>query len=295
MAIGGEAPNSITPEGLLMTVMVTEYKARLGKYKEKIEEVATRHLGLYVYALIDPRDRKMFYVGKGSGSRLLDHFDDTLRELENDELLSLKTRRIAEILCSGEDVEWRILSRNMESDMAAEICEAAVIAGLECSLNGQLLNVQGGKHGNSHGMVTSSELVSLSAAPVHPNNSVSVLLFPIQKALDAGLSEVDAVSSAWRASSEIRDREDLFAVGLSGGIGRIARKIIGWEPFDEQKWRMVLDDDEHDELLGHRFTAITSAASGFWQYGNYLGVNFDGQGKFQIFRGKPENEFMELG
>ena len=33
-------------------------------------------LGKYVYALRDPRDRKIFYVGQGSDDRLFQHFND---------------------------------------------------------------------------------------------------------------------------------------------------------------------------------------------------------------------------
>ena len=38
-----------------------------------------RHLGKYVYALIDPRDNKVFYVGQGIGNRLFDHLSDADR------------------------------------------------------------------------------------------------------------------------------------------------------------------------------------------------------------------------
>ncbi len=30
-------------------------------------------LGYYVYLYVDPRDEKVFYIGKGKGERCLDH------------------------------------------------------------------------------------------------------------------------------------------------------------------------------------------------------------------------------
>ena len=36
-------------------------------------------LGYYVYRLVDPRDNKTFYVGKGCGNRVFNHVNDELR------------------------------------------------------------------------------------------------------------------------------------------------------------------------------------------------------------------------
>ena len=41
-------------------------------------EVAERLGPYYVYALIDPRDDSIFYVGKGTGLRLLSHGQEAL-------------------------------------------------------------------------------------------------------------------------------------------------------------------------------------------------------------------------
>ena len=41
-------------------------------------EVAERMGPFYVYALVDPRDDAVFYVGKGTGQRLLSHGREAL-------------------------------------------------------------------------------------------------------------------------------------------------------------------------------------------------------------------------
>lgn len=38
-------------------------------FKQSVKEA----LNFYVYALVDPRDKKIFYVGKGSGDRVFQH------------------------------------------------------------------------------------------------------------------------------------------------------------------------------------------------------------------------------
>ena len=42
---------------------------------EKFDDVAAKKIGFYVYALVDPRTNKVFYVGKGKKNRWYDHID----------------------------------------------------------------------------------------------------------------------------------------------------------------------------------------------------------------------------
>ena len=35
-------------------------------------------LNYYVYALVDPRDHRIFYIGKGKGDRIFQHAGDSL-------------------------------------------------------------------------------------------------------------------------------------------------------------------------------------------------------------------------
>ena len=40
---------------------------------ERFSSIVCERLQYYIYALIDPRDGKIFYIGKGSGNRVFDH------------------------------------------------------------------------------------------------------------------------------------------------------------------------------------------------------------------------------
>ena len=38
----------------------------------------------YVYALVDPRNQKVFYIGKGKGDRVSNHIDEALDNTEKE-------------------------------------------------------------------------------------------------------------------------------------------------------------------------------------------------------------------
>lgn len=61
--------------------------------KQSVKEA----LGYYVYALVDPRDRKIFYIGKGKGNRIFQHAEAALVENTSD----LKLDTIRSIISEG--------------------------------------------------------------------------------------------------------------------------------------------------------------------------------------------------
>ena len=66
-------------------------------------------LGYYVYALVDPRDNRVFYVGKGRGDRVFQHARGTLTEKSQ----SLELDTIRSILDEGKLVHCYILRHNL--------------------------------------------------------------------------------------------------------------------------------------------------------------------------------------
>ena len=55
----------------------------------------TEQVGWYVYALRDPRNSKVFYIGKGQGNRVFAHANDAVAEEGDD--VSQKIALIKEI------------------------------------------------------------------------------------------------------------------------------------------------------------------------------------------------------
>ena len=76
-------------------------------------------LGYYVYLYVDPRDGKVFYIGKGKDERCLDHL------FEDDD--HPKVKRIREIFAAGLEPRIEILAHGMATSDEAYLVEAAAI------------------------------------------------------------------------------------------------------------------------------------------------------------------------
>ncbi len=163
------------------------------------KNIATR-LGFYVYALVDPRDNTIFYVGSAKGNhRPFAHF-----RFKYDAPKDAKQERIAEIRRSANKYpRVEIVRYGLETK---EICldvEAAIIdtIGLENLTN----NVRG--HGVERGRQTAEEINRLLGSPSVPIESISepVMLFFIDETYSPTKEEIelyDATRQFWHQVSK---------------------------------------------------------------------------------------------
>lgn len=89
--------------------------------------LATEALDFYVYGLIDPRDGRLFYVGKGKGDRVFSHVSHA-RALVDDDVSTLgeKLELIKEIHDQGLEVEKYVIRHGLDCESAYEV-EASLI------------------------------------------------------------------------------------------------------------------------------------------------------------------------
>lgn len=125
----------------------------------KFKESVIKELQFYVYCLVDPRDNKIFYIGKGHGNRVFQHADNALTS--NDENLKLDT--IRNIISSGLNVKHYIIRHKLSED-AAYLLESTLIDMLtykNFNLTSILTNIQAGHHQWDEGIKSAEEINAL--------------------------------------------------------------------------------------------------------------------------------------
>ena len=88
-------------------------------------EVAERIGPYYVYVLVDPRDDLIFYVGKGTGQRLLAHGYEALLQADPGPR-SGKVARIREVRNAGHEPRIDVIRHGL-TEQEALLIEAALI------------------------------------------------------------------------------------------------------------------------------------------------------------------------
>lgn len=257
-------------------------------------------LGQYVYALRDPRDNKIFYIGEGKAERVFSHFYEADQAIQGNSSWSSKLRRIVEIWEAGLDVKWWIVRHNLQTAENTVVdvfdIEAALIDILEISQNGPALNDIAGHRNAVRGMLSEETVNALATRGVNPDIAFqTVFVFPIQKALAKNGDAYEATRRWWAVTSSFHSLPAI-AVGLENGLSKGVFNILQWE-LDKATGKSQfngLDITLSHPLANSNWTAVIGAAIGYWQYGNYLIVEFNGKGQFRFQRGSSNKDWQSL-
>lgn len=279
--------------------MTNEFTEVSRQNNEVFDAGALARLGIYVYVLQDPASQRVFYVRKGGGrdanasnQRVLDHFDEAENWLKDPSVIPYnmeKIRSIVAIWARGEAVQWFIVRHNLRDADEALNVEAALIDTLSLSLNGPLDNIQSRHRASLHGLLAPGSIATLNSPLINPDVSLpAILIFPIKRALATKIP-YEAVRRYWSASEQVRQTPSV-AVGVADGISHIVVNIARWDPVPELdgKWEFSGTIDYDSPLLGKNFSNVIAPAMGYWMRGNYIAVEFNGQGSFRILRGSRD-------
>jgi hypothetical protein len=217
--------------------MISEFKQSV------IEKVET-----YVYILIDPRNNKIFYVGKGKGNRIFQHVKGGLKEETRNGEESLKTSLIKEIIKSGHEVKHFIVRHGLTDEVALEI-ESAIIDLLsnEYLKLSDLTNEVKGHDSWERGMTTADELnLRYSAEPVDIKEPA--IIFTINQLYNENMTAEELYNATHCCWNVGVDREKAkYAIAAYAGLVREVYEIEKWQPSKvEGRWEFTgkIADDE---------------------------------------------------
>lgn len=181
-------------------------------------EVAQK-LGFYVYLYIDPRNRQIFYVGKGVGDRVLHHLSDPQE--------SRKTMLIAELKAAGLEPTIEVLAHQLPNEETALWIESAVIDALGLAA---LSNEVRGWNSVRFGRQNLSQLRSLYAAPAAEVLD-PLLLIRINRLYRHQMSPLElyeATRGVWKIGA--RRHRARYACAVFESVVREIYEIQQWEP-----------------------------------------------------------------
>ena len=180
---------------------------------DRFSEKSLLSLGdYYVYGLIDPRNKKIFYIGKGTKNRVFEHEKES-RCSPDSEKLKLKT--ISEIKDAGLEVEKIIINSNLTEDEAFA-AEASLINAFNYISDISLTNVVAGHHSAEALPVDEYERINGAIELEEKDIKHRILVIKINKLYKKGMDKntlYDVVRGVWRASKEkVKTIEYVFGV-----------------------------------------------------------------------------------
>ena len=197
------------------------------EFRQKIKEA----LGYYVYALVDPRNSKIFYIGKGKGNRVFQHAEAAL--LDNTPNLKLDT--IRSIISEGKEVVHYIVRHNLE-EKEAYLVESTLIDMLTYSRfnhNNQLTNLMAGHHQWDEGIMSIEELNILYDCPkIEIKNGDYILLVNLNQSYNQAKANgvykrydiYESTRKYWKISSEKASHIG-YVLGVYKGVVRCVIKV----------------------------------------------------------------------
>ena len=199
-------------------------------------------LQYYVYCLVDPRDNRIFYIGKGKGNRVFQHAKDSLNE--NDHTLKLDT--IRSIQREGKQVNLYILRHNLTEETAL-IVESTLIDLLtynKFNKTNLLANIVAGHHQWDEGIKDVDEINSIyNCEQLEVNYGETLLLVSLNNSFNQAKANgvyrrIDIYESTrkyWKISKSNLQKIK-YVLGVYKGVVRSVIEVKSW------KWTTVAED-----------------------------------------------------
>ena len=205
------------------------------EFKQSVKEA----LGCYVYALVDPRDSKIFYIGKGKDDRVFQHAAAAIV----DNSCNLKLDTIRSIKSEGKEVIHYIIRHNLE-EKEAYIVESTLIDMLTYSKfnhNNQLTNLIAGHHQWDEGIKSIDEINAIyDCSKIGVKGMDNILLVNLNQSYNQAKAKgvykrFDIYESTRKYWFINRDKAEYidYVLGVYKGIVRCVIKVESYKFVDQ--------------------------------------------------------------
>ena len=192
---------------------------------QSFPEKLIEDLGYYVYMYSDPKTKKPFYVGKGTGNRAFSHICYCDDAEDSDE----KLKKIAEIRKRGQEPTIEIISYGLDEE-TAYIVETAVIDLIGVD---KLTNKVVGHGSNDYGRIEVDELIAQYADELQQGDIKEKVLCIVPNQLyHPGMSAAelyDATRGYWPVKLERAEQAKYVFAVYKGRILEVY-EVKSWYP-----------------------------------------------------------------
>ena len=188
-------------------------------------------IGWYVYALQDPRDNKIFYIGKGKDNRVFAHAEGVIPEAEFN--ANSKNQLIKEILQSSREVNTYIIRHGLKTEAIAYAIESALIDFcdlLDPQSNNPHFSLKNLVSGHNSQLASTDVVISTDEAMPAPELTDAIMLFrpsvlwrPTMKP-----EELFEITHGWWEIAPDRAREAKYAFAVCNFVIRAVYRIDSW-------------------------------------------------------------------
>lgn len=224
----------------MITLLEAQEKPPIKLFSEKAIENLN---GYYVYALIDPRNNQVFYIGKGTGNRVFSHEIESGKSQKSEKA---KLQKIREIEASGQSVKRVIVNWGM-TETEAFAAEASLINLMGFLSANTLTNAVAGHHVHE-ALSTEDFEIMHGAEHLQPEDiQHNIMVIKINKRYRRDMSAADlydVVRGIWRASlNSIKRRKVEYVFGVYNQLIVAVYKPDEWHYVHE-----MIDVPRQEEL-----------------------------------------------
>lgn len=194
-------------------------------------------LGYYVYRLIDPRDNKTFYVGRGQKNRVFAHvreeltFTNNVDDENSEDELSAKIQTIRDIHKAGFEVKHVIHRYGMSEPEAREVESALIDVYREL---GELTNIQSG-YNPDRGLIETNTLIkNLRVSEYDEPDDINYLIIKTtNQVIERNGNLYEATRKAWRLNLD-NAKKIKYVLASIDGIVKEVYEVDDWYHSEER-------------------------------------------------------------